>query len=71
VFTIEDPSFNRVLRIFYSLTDRSLVCAKHPAKMSGVAIGPLAMGGGGLAGNPAAPAALLAGERRGVEHMLT
>jgi hypothetical protein len=70
VFTIEDPLFNWVPRIFYSLTDRSLVCGKHPAKRSGVAIGPWAMGGGGLAGNPAAPAALPAGERRGVEHMV-
>jgi hypothetical protein len=70
-FTIEDPSFNLVLRIFYSLPDRSLVCAKHPAKRSGIAIGPLAMGGSGLAGNPAQKTVLLTGERRGVEHMLT
>jgi hypothetical protein len=71
VFTIEDPIRTEVPGIFYSLTDRSLVCTKHPAKKSGVAIGPLAMGGGGLARIPVAPAALPAGERRGVEHMLT
>jgi hypothetical protein len=71
VSTIEDPFFNRVPRIFYSLTDRSIVCTKHPAKNSGLAIGPLAMGGGGLAGIPAAPAALPAGEAAGHDRVLT
>jgi hypothetical protein len=71
VFPIEDPSFNRVPRNIPRLTDRPLICTKHPARRSRLAIEPLAMGGGRLAGIPAAPAALLTGERRGVEHMLT
>jgi hypothetical protein len=66
VFTIEDPFFNQVSRIFYSLTDRPLVCTKHPANNSGLAIGPLAMVGGGLAGIPVAPAALPAGKAAGM-----
>jgi hypothetical protein len=65
-FTIEDSIHTEVPGIFYSLTDRSLVCTKHPTKKFGLAIGPLAMGGSGLAGNPAAPAELPAGKRRGM-----
>jgi hypothetical protein len=71
VFTIADPFYTRVPRNLPSITDRPLICTKHPARRSGLAIEPLAMGGGGLAGIPAAPTALPAGERRGVEHMLT
>jgi hypothetical protein len=62
-YTIEDSFCTGVLRIFYSLTDRPLVCTKHPIKKSGLAIGPLAMGGGGLAGNSAALPAGEAAER--------
>jgi hypothetical protein len=69
--TIEVSFCIGVLRIFYSLTDMPLVCTKLPTKNSGLAIGPLAMGGGGLAGNPAAPAALPAGEAAGHDRMLT
>jgi hypothetical protein len=60
-YTIEVSFCTGVLRIFYSLTDMPLVCTKLPTKNSGLAIGPLAMGGGGLTGNSAAPAALPAG----------
>jgi hypothetical protein len=67
-YTIEDSFCTGVLRIFYSLTDRPLVCTKHPAKKSGLAIGPFAMGGGGLARNPAA---LPAGEAAGRDRRLT
>jgi hypothetical protein len=49
-FTIADPLYTDIPGNFYILTDGSLVCTKHPAKKSGVAIGPLAVGGGGLAG---------------------
>jgi hypothetical protein len=69
--TIEDSTRTEVPGIFYSLTDRSLVCSKHPAKKSGLAIEPLAMGGGVLAGNPAAPAELPAGEAAGCDRRLT
>jgi hypothetical protein len=69
--TIEVSFCTGVLRIFYSLTDMPLVCTKLPTKNSGLAIGPLAMGGGGLAGNPAAPAALPAGEAAGHDRRLT
>jgi hypothetical protein len=64
--TIEDSNRTEVPGIFYILTDRSLVCTKHPTKKSGLAIGPLAVGGGGLTGNPAAPAVLPDGEAAGV-----
>jgi hypothetical protein len=70
-FTIEDSIRTEAHEIFYILTDRSLVCTKHPAKKWGVAIGPLAVGGGGLAGNPVAPAALPAGEAAGRDRRLT
>jgi hypothetical protein len=69
--TIEVYFRTRVLRILYSLTDMPLVCTKLPTKNSGLLIGPLAMGGGGLAGNPAAPAALPAGEAAGHDRRLT
>jgi hypothetical protein len=42
----------------HTLAERSLVCTKHPAKNSGLTIGPLAMGGGGLRPNPDEPATL-------------
>jgi hypothetical protein len=51
--------------------DRSLVHVKLPTKISRLAIGSLAVGGGGLAGIPAAPTALLAGEWRWGVCMLT
>jgi hypothetical protein len=70
-FTIADPLYTDIPGNFYILTDGSLVCTKHPAKKSYVAIGPLAVGGGGLAGIPAAPAALPAGGWRGVACKLT
>jgi hypothetical protein len=60
-YTIEVSFCTRVLRIFYSLTDTPRVCITLPTKNLGLAIGPLAMGGGRLAGNSAAPAALPAG----------
>jgi hypothetical protein len=69
--TIEDSIRTEVPGIFYNLTDRSLVCTKHPTKKSGLATEPLAMGGGGLAGNPAAPAALPAGEAAGCDRRVT
>jgi hypothetical protein len=50
VFTIADPFYTRDPRNLPSLTDRPLICTKHPARRSGLAIEPLAMGGGGLAG---------------------
>jgi hypothetical protein len=70
-FTIEDSIHTEAPRIFYRLIDRSLVCTKHPARKSGIAIGPLAVGGGGLAENPAVPAALPAGEAAGRDRRLT
>jgi hypothetical protein len=71
VFTIADPFYTRVSRNLPSLTERPLICTKQPARRLGLAVEPLAMGGGGLVRIPAAPAALPAGEQRGVEHMLT
>jgi hypothetical protein len=71
VFTIADPFYTRVPRNLPGLTDRPLICTKHLARRSGLAIEPLAMRGSGLTGIPAAPAALPAGKRRGVEHKLT
>jgi hypothetical protein len=70
-FTIADPLYTDAPGKNYTLADRSLVRTKHPVRTSGLAIEPLTMGGGGLTGIPAAPAALPAGERRGVVHMLT
>jgi hypothetical protein len=49
-FTIADPLYVDTPGKKYTLTDKSLVCTKLPAKKSGVAIGSLAVGGGGLAG---------------------
>jgi hypothetical protein len=69
--TIEVSFCTGVLRIFYSLTDMPVVCTKLPTKNSGLVIGPLSMGGGGLAGNLAAPAALPAGETAGHDRRLT
>jgi hypothetical protein len=38
--TIEDSTHTEVPGIFYSLTDRSLVCTKHPAKSRGLQLSP-------------------------------
>jgi hypothetical protein len=56
---------------FQSLTHVPLDCTKLPEKTWGPAIGSIAVGGGGLAGIPVAPAALPAGEWRWGVCMLT
>jgi hypothetical protein len=46
-YTIEVSFCIGVLKTFHCLMDTPLVCTKHPTKSSGLAICPLAMGGGG------------------------
>jgi hypothetical protein len=58
-------------RSFSTFTTIPLVCTEHPRKNWGLAILPLAMGGGGAGRNPARPAALPVGETVGLVHVLT
>jgi hypothetical protein len=58
-------------RSFSTFTTIPLVCTEHPGKNWRLAILPLAVGGGATGRNPARPAALLAGERVGLVHVLT
>jgi hypothetical protein len=69
--TIEDVVLRRGPVTFQSLTHLPLDRTKLPGKTWGLAMGSLAVGGGGLAGIPAAPAALPAGERWWGVRMLT
>jgi hypothetical protein len=64
--TIEVPPFTRVPRKNQTFADGSLVGTKHPIKKSGLAIGPLAMGGGGLAGIRRLRRRSQPGKRRGM-----
>jgi hypothetical protein len=50
VFTIANPFYTRVSRNLPSLTYRPLICTKQPARRLGLAVEPLAMGGGGSSG---------------------
>jgi hypothetical protein len=52
-YTIEVSFCTGVLKTFHCRTDTPLVCTKHPTKSSGLAICPLAMGGGGAGPIPA------------------
>jgi hypothetical protein len=52
-YTIEVSFCTGVLKTFHCLTDTPLVCTKQPTKSSGLAICPLAMGGGGAGPIPA------------------
>jgi hypothetical protein len=59
------------LRSFSTFTTIPLVCTEHPENNWGLAILPLAVGGGAVGRNPARPAVLPAGERVGLVHVLT
>jgi hypothetical protein len=52
-YTIAVSFCTGVLKTFHCRTDTPLVCTKHPTKSSGLAICPLAMGGGGAGPIPA------------------
>jgi hypothetical protein len=69
--TIEDVVLRRGPVTFQSLTDLPLDRTKLPGKTWGLAMGSLAVGGGGLTGIPAAPAALPVGGRWWGVRMLT
>jgi hypothetical protein len=69
--TIEDVVLRRDPVTFQSLTHPPLDHTKLPGKTWGLAMGSLAVGGGGFAGIPAAPAALPAWERQWGVRMLT
>jgi hypothetical protein len=58
-------------RSFSTFTTIPLVCTEHHEKCWGLAILPLAVGGGVAGRNPARPAVLPAGERVGLVHVLT